>query len=593
MGSGHTLDSPPTIQPHSWDVHLVARRLPPQPVPVPILLFAEPLQQAGLRSWLEAGDSGWQVLSDPAALHGAPKLVLWSLGSFPEPGTLETELRLLRERWQPAPVLLLLPRAHGYPSAFLLRLAAEGLLENPQPNGLNEAVRVLLAGGRVLELADPRATSAPEPAAGPVLGLGGWLLLSGLQQIDAELRVCALLLDPAPASPLGLLLLQGRRRELLCARRLLLWLWGPLQMAWPEPTLASPPTAAVGSDSPPRESGALAITLRQRSADGLWEALRQRLEQQASQAPDNRSGQLLALDGLAPERRRDLLLALLQQFDQLRDRLSHSLSEPQAVPGGREALPADRLQQAWHALQPDLRREALRQLAGTYVQLPREGVLTPVAEQLLAVSELGEAEPELPDPVAMLTALVQATPMLVEGRLLPPDEPQALLYLELLLANWLIRNAERISAEVLAACADWPELRRYLLRSDLLSTRNLERLRNQLNAQQRWSSWVVRPIQIYESRRPLYRLQAGAIASVDLSEPRDRELRQLGPLQQLVTLTLETRDALAPQLQALVRGLGDVLVVLLTQVVGRAIGLVGRGILQGMGRGVSRDRAAQ
>ena len=104
---------------------------------------------------------------------------------------------------------------------------------------------------------------------------------------------------------------------------------------------------------------------------------------------------------------------------------------------------------------------------------------------------------------------------------------------------------------------------------------------------------MVRPIQIYESRRPLYRLQAGAIASVDLSEPRDRELRQLGPLQQLVTLALETRDALAPQLHALVRGLGDLLVVLLTQVVGRAIGLVGRGILQGMGRGVSRDRAAQ
>jgi hypothetical protein len=569
----------------------VARRL--SPPPVPLLLFAESLQQAGLRSWLEAGESGWQVISDPAALNGAPKLVLWSLASLPEPGALETELRLLRERWQPAPLLLLLPRGHGYPSSFLLRLAAEGLLEDPQASGLNEAVRVLLAGGRVLELAAPQATSAPEPPAGPVLGLGGWLLLSGLQQIDAELRVCARLLDPAPASPLSLLLLQGRRRELLCARRLLLWLWGPLQMAWPQASLASPPLAAVGSDSPPRESGAVAITLRQRTADGLWEALRQRLEQQASQAPDNRSGQLLALDGLAPERRRDLLLALLQQFDQLRDRLSHSLTVPQAVPGGRDDLPADRLQQAWRALQPDLRREALRQLAGTYVQLPREGVLTPVAEQLLAVSDLGEAEPELPDPEAMLTALVQATPLLVEGRLLPPDEPQALLYLELLLANWLIRNADRISAEVLAACSDWPELRRYLLRSDLLSTRNLERLRNQLNAQQRWSSWVVRPIQIYESRRPLYQLQAGAIACVDLSEPRDRELRQLGPLQQLVTLTLETRDALAPQLQALVRGLGDVLVVLLTQVVGRAIGLVGRGILQGMGRGVSRDRAAQ
>lgn len=586
----------PTIQPPPDRLRPVARR--PPPPTVPLLLFAEPLQQAGLRSWLETADAGWRVVLDPASLEGAPGLVLWNLSGHPEPAALEAELRLLQERWQPAPVLLLLPRGHGYPSSFLLRLGAPGLLEDPQAAGLVEAVRVLLAGGRVLELADPRADQEPAAPSGPVLGLGGWLLFSGLQQIDAELQLCRRLLDPPPSQPLAQLLLLGRQRELLCARRLLLWLWGPLQMAWPE--AAAGLSVSPGSDGrsaadaqPLAGSGAVAITLRQRSADGLWQALRQRLEEQASLGPGNRSGQLLALDGLAPERRRDLLLALLDQFAELRDRLRQALSEPQGELPAQSALPAERLLQAWRTLQPDLRREALRRLAGTYVQLPREGVLTPVAEQLLAASDLREAEPELPDPEAMLTALVQATPLLVEGRLLPPDEPQALLYLELLLANWLIRNAERISAEVLAACAEWPELRRYLLRPELLSTRNLERLRNQLNAQQRWSSWVVRPIQIYESRRPLYQLQAGAIACVDLSEPRDRELRQLGPLQQLVTLALETRDAVAPQLHALVRGLGDLLVVLLTQVVGRAIGLVGRGILQGMGRGVPRDRAAQ
>ncbi|MFN5161930.1 MAG: DUF3685 domain-containing protein, partial [Cyanobacteriota bacterium] len=56
-----------------------------------------------------------------------------------------------------------------------------------------------------------------------------------------------------------------------------------------------------------------------------------------------------------------------------------------------------------------------------------------------------------------------------------------------------------------------------------------------------------------------------------------------------VTLALETRDALAPQLQNLIRGLGDLVVVVLTQVVGRAIGLVGRGIAQGMGRSHGRS----
>jgi hypothetical protein len=155
-------------------------------------------------------------------------------------------------------------------------------------------------------------------------------------------------------------------------------------------------------------------------------------------------------------------------------------------------------------------------------------------------------------------------------------------------SNWLVRSAELVSAELLASCASWPELRRYLLQPELLATRNLERLRNQLNAQLRWSSWVERPISLYESRRRLYCLRDGAIRCQELTEPRDAELRQLGWLQQLVTLALESRDALAPQVQGLLRGLGDLVVVLLTRVLGRAIGLVGRGIAQGMGRGIAK-----
>jgi hypothetical protein len=189
----------------------------------------------------------------------------------------------------------------------------------------------------------------------------------------------------------------------------------------------------------------------------------------------------------------------------------------------------------------------------------------------------------------MLASLVRAQPLLVDGQLLAADEPRAVLYLELLLSNWLVRSAELVSAELLASCASWPELRRYLLQPELLATRNLERLRNQLNAQLRWSSWVERPISLYESRRRLYCLRDGAIRCQELTEPRDAELRQLGWLQQLVTLALESRDALAPQVQGLLRGLGDLVVVLLTRVLGRAIGLVGRGIAQGMGRGIAKS----
>ena len=257
----------------------------------------------------------------------------------------------------------------------------------------------------------------------------------------------------------------------------------------------------------------------------------------------------MALEGLTAEHRRDLLLALLSQLDLLLTRLRF-----------------DRLRGA-----------AL------------EGGLLPGADSLASASDLSAQDPDLPSPLPMLAALVLAQPLLVEGRLLAPDEPQAVLHLEALITNWLIRSAELISAEVLACCSTWPELRRYLLTPELLATRNLERLRNQLNAQQRWGSWFERPVQLYESQRLLYGLQAGAIVPLPLTEPRDAELRRLGWPQQLVTLLLEARDALAPQVQALLRRLGDLLVVVLTLVIGRAIGLVGRGILQGMGRSVGRN----
>jgi hypothetical protein len=342
----------------------------------------------------------------------------------------------------------------------------------------------------------------------------------------------------------------------------------------------APAAAPVSALSLGRQGGetapALTLTLRQRDADGISETLRGRLETALMAGPDNQSGLLLAIDGLRAERRRDLLLALLEQLEHLRHNLRLQESSKESLP------------QRWRALQPALRQQALRQMAGPYVQLPREGTLRPVADTLLSQSDLSGDDPELPDPHSMLAALFQARPVVVDGRLRAADEPQAVLYLELLLANWLVRSAEQIGGQVLALSADWPELRRYLLHDNLLSTRNLERLRNQLNAQERWLNWVQRPIRLYESRRPLFCLKQGGISLLDLTEPRDGELKRLRGPQQLVTLVLEIRDALAPQVQSVVRALGDLLVVLLTRVVGRAIGLVGRGIAQGMGRSLER-----
>ncbi len=533
-----------------------------------LLLFAEPLLRDGLTRLIEAELPSIQVVPDPAGLAAAPQLVIWAADAATPAASLSLELQRLKERWQPAPVLLVLPQGHLLAPGELLQLAVAGLLDAPEPQALVEAVRTLLAGGRVFEL---RHAAAGQPGKDPA-GLGQWLLLSGLQQVDADIQACQRLLLPAPANLLQRLVLEGRLRELASARSLLLLLWGPVSLAWDNQ--AQPGDRQHGEE----RSGRTALTLQQRNAEGIWSSVAQRLADALAANPVNHTGQLLALQALRPERRSDLLLALLQQLRLVRDQLSS------------DGIAAADLDEHWQDLQSQLRQQALRAMASPYVQLPRDGQLLGVAEQLTRSADLASQDPELPPAQPMLAALVHAQPLLVEGQLLPADELRALLHLELLVSNWLVRSGELLAAEVLACCAAWPELRRYLLLPELLSTRNLERLRNQLNAQQRWQAWWQRPVALYESRRQLFSLQEQGITSVELTEPRDRELRQLAWSQQLVTLALETRDALAPQVQALAKGLGDLLVVLLTQVLGRAIGLVGRGIMQGMGRSL---RASQ
>lgn len=231
------------------------------------------------------------------------------------------------------------------------------------------------------QAAPPRP--AAHPAASPALGLGQWLLISGLQQIDADLAAIKRLLTPPPTNLVLLLVLQGRLRELSAARELLLLLWGPLSVAWGAP------------DPFPSPEPVLAITLQQRSADGIWRAIRQRLEAGSGAELSNQSGQLLALEGLSPERRRDLLLALLCQVDSLRQRL---LADPAP------------LQERWEQWQPELRQQAMRSLVNSYVQLPCEGSLLPVADSLLRSSDLTGRDPELPEAQPMLASLVRAQP---------------------------------------------------------------------------------------------------------------------------------------------------------------------------------------
>ena len=547
-----------------------------------ILLLAPDLLGESLALQLTSEVSSWSIALRSDDLNRHPQLVIWSLDSAESIALLHQELVRLQEHWQPAPVLLVLPASVPIPAVDLLSLDSPGLLQAPDLTTLREAIETLLEGGRVVRLAQANPSTPPPQ---PAMGLGQWLLTSGLQQITNDLQVIDALLVPPPENLLLRLMLEGRQRELNSARSLLLLLWGPLQvgLADVQPLGRHQTTMRPTGDLSTYGDG-MAITVRERNALAVWSSIQERLTQAVDAGLGNGTGSLLAIEGLQPERRRDLLLSLLQQLDQVMARLR----APSGTSATTNNLPIDA---QWDSLQPELRRQAIQAMAGSYVHLPRGDQMQPVAQHLINASDLSQHDDDLPDPRRMLEPLLRDQPVLVNGQLLPADHPKALLQLETLVSNWLVRSAELISAELLGVCGDWPELRRYLLHERLLPTRDLERLRNQLNNQSRWQLWVKRPVQLYESQRLLYQLRGGSITPLLLIEPRDEELRRLGWWQQQVALLLEARDAIAPQVQALVQRIGDLMVVVLTQVIGRAIGLVGRGIAQGMGRSWQRSSA--
>ena len=80
------------------------------------------------------------------------------------------------------------------------------------------------------------------------------------------------------------------------------------------------------------------------------------------------------------------------------------------------------------------------------------------------------------------------------------------------------------------------------------------------------------------------------LAKISVYAPRAQELKQLSGIGLVVTLALEIRDAIAPRLRAVVAFLGTGIVYVLSQVVGRAIGLIGRGILQGLGGSLQESK---
>ncbi|MFM7407979.1 MAG: DUF3685 domain-containing protein [Cuspidothrix sp.] len=165
-------------------------------------------------------------------------------------------------------------------------------------------------------------------------------------------------------------------------------------------------------------------------------------------------------------------------------------------------------------------------------------------------------------------------------------QSQALAIVE----NLFIHIANSVMQPLLNYSADAEIIKQNFYDRHIISTREIEKFRNNLSWKYQLSQYITDAQTIFESRYELFVFSPRGIAKISVYAPRNQELAELAGIPLVVTLLLEFRDAIAPRIQSLAGFLGTGIVFVLTQIIGRGLGLIGRGILQGIGSVTFTDK---
>ena len=532
-------------------------------------MIAPALLGESLALQLTSKDNNLEIILDTKDINGLPALILFCLEDVEVSNSIKLEILRLKKRWDQSPILIVIPNSIKLSSTDLMTFGSEGVIQDPTIEILKEAINILLGGGRVFKINNK--TSYNNDSINNTYGLGHWLLTSGLSQINKDLNTIDLIIENKSINLFYLFILTGRRRELLAAKRLILWLWGPLEVL-----IDSPIKTISNENSNIINTYSTDITIKNSSTKEIWKAIHSRLKERILDDLTNSTDELTALFSLNNIKRINLLNTLLNEFSIVINKLDSKNYKENGLGNNLKFITTE------------LRANTLRHFIDSYDRLLKNGEEVSISDFLVNNSELGIIDDELPSINLIIDPILNNKPILLDGQYLSIEDPRALIKLEMLILNWIIRTAELVSEEIISSCSEWPELRKYFLNKELVSTRELERKRNHINARNQIQNIFKKPVRLYESKRLYYTINKNIIEKIIIIEPRDDELKQLDWAQRQIAFLIELRDALAPQVQAIIQYSGDLIVLILTKVVGRSIGLIGRGIAQGMGKKLSK-----
>jgi hypothetical protein len=379
------------------------------------------------------------------------------------------------------------------------------------------------------------------------------------------------------------MVLAGQARELQAARWLVNRLWGQ-KTASVNDSVSNVPNICEEISQPNQEisdrsSNTAQNQYEQKSSNdalavqaSLWDKTVKKLQSSFL----NSSKTPLEIDVLKDEKKRQLLYIALRQIEQSITDLRFSQINPSQL----EVKIPDILKSIW--------QETVINFFGKYYVLNDIANIDAevnVVDVLLNDVDIIKIEflDKIPQFDNFLSHLLFETELIVDNSTASIGTAEAMQRVELILDNLIIQIANAVIQPLLNNFANIEEIKHNFYRYNLLATREIERFRNDLSWKYRIEKYISDPRFIFESRHMLLTFSDHGIRKVNIYTPRNQELQNLEGVQLAVTLALELQDAIAPRLKSAIAFIGSGFVYVLTNVIGRGIGLIGRGVLQGIG----------
>ena len=509
----------------------------------------------------------WQILTDRVGKTIEIDLVLYGV-----PVDLQLQDRSslvfcqqVKARYPNLPILIL-SGSQNPDLSTLFQIGIEGYcLRGSSILDLVGCIRLVAAGESSWTPAIlQQITIGTKPKSPQSIGIRDRLRLASLQHIEGTLTELNTNLSN-DISGFDRLILTGRKRELATARWLVTHLFSVVDPVTLTPTISA-------SSTPDRQI-AISPTIASNSFNPTGQSLFDRLATKLQSSLENLTSTSLEIDILRLEKKRELFYLILKQFEGMLDELRFS----QVTIDQLAAKQSPILQDLWASVTTDF--------FGRYHTLSIEDRHVEIIPILLQDAAIVQAEilDKIPQSIDLLNYLLFKTPLTIDYTIGTFGSTIAEERASILLENLTIQMANAVMQPLLNRFGDLESMKSGFYDRRLLSSREIERFRNDLSWRYRIDRYLNEPQAIFESQYRLFVLTDYGIKRIAIYAPRPAELEQLAGIPLAVTLTLEVRDALVPRLRSATTFIGSGIVYLLTEIIGRGIGLIGRGIVKGIG----------